>query len=327
MSSIDVLIPCYQYGRYLRSSVTSVLGQDVSNLRILILDNGSTDNSVEVAQQLASEDQRIEVVARRTNLGPQASFNEGIDWAEADYYMQLDADDLLAPGALRRAMLVMDQNPNLTFTYGSQALLYPDGSVYLGGISCFLPREDRARASDGLAAVLLELDDSQFMAGKDAIAAMRRQSDHSARDELARMDGWTVWSGQDFIAHHCRVPVNMVGAPTVVRRTSAQKKAGYYCAKLPYYDDMEMSLRLATLGDVAQSAAVQGFRRIHATSHGRWFTSVILRDFQERDAVFDVVFDGAKSRGPRAIALHRQATRSLAAHAYWSAVSHLVRGK
>src|SRR5262245_3553031 len=104
MSSVDVVIPCYQYGRFLRECVSSVLTQGVSHIRVLIIDNASTDGSAEIARQLAAEDSRIEVAAHSHNVGPTASYNEGIDWASAEYFVLLDADDLLAPGCLARAL-------------------------------------------------------------------------------------------------------------------------------------------------------------------------------------------------------------------------------
>jgi len=118
-ASVDIVIPCYQYGRFLPDCVTSVLRQNVDALRILIIDNASTDDSVAVARRLAAPDGRIEVRARRKNLGPHASFNEGVDWAASDYVMILCADDLLAPGALERAVAVMEQNPDVSFAIGA----------------------------------------------------------------------------------------------------------------------------------------------------------------------------------------------------------------
>ncbi len=97
-ASVDVAIPCYPYGGFMRDCVTSVLTQAIRDVRVLIIDNASTDDSVEVALQIAAEDPRVEVIARRRNLGPHASFNEGIDWARATYFLVLCADDLLAPG-------------------------------------------------------------------------------------------------------------------------------------------------------------------------------------------------------------------------------------
>jgi glycosyltransferase involved in cell wall biosynthesis len=129
MASVDVAVPSYQYGRYLRGCVTSVLNQGIDDVRVLIIDNASTDDSLEVANQLAKEDSRVEVVAHRKNAGHLASFNEGIDWASADYFMVLCADDLLAPGALARAVSLMETHPNVNLTFGREFTVFSDTPV------------------------------------------------------------------------------------------------------------------------------------------------------------------------------------------------------
>jgi glycosyltransferase involved in cell wall biosynthesis len=125
MTSIDVAIPNYNYGRFLRECVESVLSQNVPSLRILIIDNASTDNSCEIAQQLATEDRRIHLVRHPSNLGHQASFNEAIDWAESDLFMILCADDILTEGSLARALAVMRETPQVTFAFGGLAVNPP----------------------------------------------------------------------------------------------------------------------------------------------------------------------------------------------------------
>ena len=129
MATVDVVVPCYQYGRFLRGCVTSILEQGIEGVRVLIIDNASTDNTAEVACALAAEDPRVEVVTRRQNLGHLASFNQGIDWATADYFMVLCADDLLAPGALRRAIIVMEQHPAVNLTFGRELVIDSESSV------------------------------------------------------------------------------------------------------------------------------------------------------------------------------------------------------
>ncbi len=119
MASVDVAIPCYQHGRFLRDCVLSVLDQGITDLRILIIDNASTDGSADVARQLASEDERVQVSVHAVNLGPHASFNEGVDWAAGDYFMILCSDDLLAPGALAHMVDVMERHPDAAFAYGN----------------------------------------------------------------------------------------------------------------------------------------------------------------------------------------------------------------
>jgi len=119
MASVDIAIPCYQHGRFLRDCVESVLQQGIKDTRIVIIDNASTDDSVDIARQLAIEDPRVTLIAHARNLGPHASFNEGVSWASADYCMVLCADDLLAPGSLTRAVSIMNQLPELSFAYGT----------------------------------------------------------------------------------------------------------------------------------------------------------------------------------------------------------------
>lgn len=120
MASVDIVIPCYNYGRFLPRSVESVLSQNVRDLRIIIIDNASTDDSVDVAQRLMRMDSRIALVRHAVNLGPHASFNEGIDLAGADYFMILCADDLLADGVLSRAIDILEVCPQAAFLLGAE---------------------------------------------------------------------------------------------------------------------------------------------------------------------------------------------------------------
>jgi glycosyltransferase involved in cell wall biosynthesis len=121
MASIDVVIPNYRYGRYLRCAVESVLRQGIDRLRVLIIDNASDDDSVAVARALVASDPRIALRARERNLGPHASFNEGIDWAEAEYMLILCSDDYLLDGALSRAIAVLEANRKAGMALGLEA--------------------------------------------------------------------------------------------------------------------------------------------------------------------------------------------------------------
>lgn len=118
MAKFDVLVPCYNYGRFLTDCVRSVLDQSIADVRILIIDDASSDSSVEIARGLAESDPRVNVVAHASNKGHIATYNEGIEWADSDYFLLLSADDLLVPGAFERAASVMDSRPEVGLTYG-----------------------------------------------------------------------------------------------------------------------------------------------------------------------------------------------------------------
>jgi glycosyltransferase involved in cell wall biosynthesis len=119
MKSVDVVIPCYNYARFLRSCVTTVLQQDGVNVRVLVIDDGSPDNTPEVCRALAVEDSRVSYRRHEPNQGFFPTINEGLfGWASAEYCMLLSADDALAPGALARATTLMNLHPDVGMVYG-----------------------------------------------------------------------------------------------------------------------------------------------------------------------------------------------------------------
>ncbi len=118
MAKIDIVVPCYNYGRYLRACVCSILKQSVQDVRVLIIDDASADETLAVAHELAEADPRVAIISHKQNRGHIDTYNEGIAWASSDYFMLLSADDLLMPGALARATAVLDANPDVVLTYG-----------------------------------------------------------------------------------------------------------------------------------------------------------------------------------------------------------------
>ena len=126
MSSVQVLIPCYNYGRYLPGAVNSALSQQGVTVKVTIIDDASTDDSASVATRLAQLDSRIEVLRHATNKGHIATYNDGLARVTADYMVLLSADDLLTPGALQRATNLMDAHPNVGLVYGHPVVFRDD---------------------------------------------------------------------------------------------------------------------------------------------------------------------------------------------------------
>jgi glycosyltransferase involved in cell wall biosynthesis len=115
---VSIVVPCYNYGHYLATCVDSVLSQPGVTVDILIIDDASPDGSAEVARRLADQDERIRTICHSRNRGHIATYNEGLFKAEGDYVLLLSADDMLAPGALRRATALMQAHPSVGLVYG-----------------------------------------------------------------------------------------------------------------------------------------------------------------------------------------------------------------
>ena len=113
---------------------------------------------------------------------------------------------------------------------------------------------------------------------------------------------WRVSTGTEFIRRLCSKGYNFVANPTVVRRTRIQKSIGYYDPDLTYANDMNMWLRLATRGKVAETSAVQGIRRVHPGQMTQAYRETPVIDLIEHLNNFEHFFrheGGAVAKRPK----------------------------
>lgn len=107
---VSVIIPAYNAERTLEATVRSALVQTWRNLEVIIVDDGSKDNTLERAR--AIKDERVSVLTR-PNGGVAAARNTGIRAAQGKYVALLDADDLWVPHKLERQLMVLENEPNV----------------------------------------------------------------------------------------------------------------------------------------------------------------------------------------------------------------------
>ena len=258
--TVSVFVPSYNYGRFLSECVGSVLSQEGANVKVLIIDDASTDETPRVAEELRRQDSRVDYIRHARNQGHIATYNEGIDWADGDYTVLLSADDLLTPGSLRRSTQILEAHPTATFAYGR-------------GVP-FRPGQKRPKP---------------------------RVESRGGR--------FHVWSGDRWIDAICRRARNDIASPEVVVRTAAQKRAGGYRPELPRAGDLEMWLRLASLGSVGRVVdSDQAYYRLHDNAmHNSRMTTAVEYTAQ-RKAAFDRFFDDSSSHDAQLAARRRTTT-------------------
>lgn len=113
-SRVAVVIPCYNYGRYLGNALDSLKMQTYQPDEIIIVDDGSTDTTQEVAKAYASENTRI---VRQDNVGVAHARNFGISLANSEFVVCLDADDLLEPEYIETCRDTLTQDRRLGIAY------------------------------------------------------------------------------------------------------------------------------------------------------------------------------------------------------------------
>lgn len=113
MPLVSVIMPCYNNASYVGAALESVLSQDYPNFEVIVVDDGSTDNSVAVLEQFGD---RITVI-QQPNQGPAAARNNGLKAASGKYVAFNDSDDFWLPGKLSAQITYLEQNPDIGLCY------------------------------------------------------------------------------------------------------------------------------------------------------------------------------------------------------------------
>lgn len=108
MDLISVIIPIYNAGKYLRPCLDSVIGQTYSNLQIILINDGSKDNSLEICREYAQKDARIHIIDQ-PNAGVSAARNRGIAEAKGEWLSFIDSDDYLELDAYEHCMKIIKE--------------------------------------------------------------------------------------------------------------------------------------------------------------------------------------------------------------------------
>lgn len=122
---VCVIIPVYNGARYLAESIESVLAQTWSDRSIVVVDDGSSDESAEIAAGYPE----VRVI-RQANAGVSASRNRALRETRSDYVVFLDSDDRLLPQALSIGVALLDASPELGFVFGFNELIDASGQRY-----------------------------------------------------------------------------------------------------------------------------------------------------------------------------------------------------
>lgn len=111
---ISVVMPSYNHGQFIHEAIESVLSQNYPHVELLVMDGGSTDNTLEILQSYGSQ---INFVSEKDN-GQADAINRGLQRVRGDILCWLNSDDLLEPGALSTVAYLFENKPDVEFIYG-----------------------------------------------------------------------------------------------------------------------------------------------------------------------------------------------------------------
>ena len=119
MSLVSVIIPCHNYGNYLYESVGSIIGQIYKNIEIIIVNSGSKDNTIKIAEDLVNKYRNIKLYNTVDSGGPAIPRNIGIQNSNGEYIMCLDPDDKISDNYIFESVKLLESNKQYSICYSN----------------------------------------------------------------------------------------------------------------------------------------------------------------------------------------------------------------
>ncbi len=129
---LDVIMPTYNDGKYLKDAIESILSQTFKDFRFIIINDASTDNTSEIVKGF--KDPRIIYIENKENKGLPKNLNDAIKSSTAKYIARMDGDDISEPGRLEKQVSFLDGNPKYVMC-GTQGFVIDERGQAIGKLS------------------------------------------------------------------------------------------------------------------------------------------------------------------------------------------------
>ncbi len=174
---ISIVLPTYNGARYLATSIESCMAQTYPHWELIIINDCSTDNTLEIANAFAEKDQRIRVVSNEQNLKLPMSLNKGFGLANGEYFTWTSDDNYYSKDALAVMLETLQQQPAATLVYADETLIDDDGKVtgiwQMGDVNqqvatwkgcggCFLYKRNMQQVLKGYDPAMFMIEDYDF---------------------------------------------------------------------------------------------------------------------------------------------------------------------
>jgi glycosyltransferase involved in cell wall biosynthesis len=249
---VSIVIPVYNGARYLKYSVQSILEQDYPNIELLVLDDGSTDNTVDILKNYGSS----VFWETHENMGQAATLNKGWEMAEGEILSYLSVDDLLEPNAVSASIEYLLANPDIIMTYGDYALIDDNNNLIRNVVA------PEFNYSDLLAKVIIQPGPGIFF----------------RREGFLKIGGWDTalrqmpdldyWLRLGLLGSFARIPLSLASFRVHEDSqtfTESSKEKSEECLQVmnKYFSNVQLPSYLRTLEGAAYSSAHIIAARLH----------------------------------------------------------------
>lgn len=129
MDKLNVFMPCYNAEPYLKDAVESILNQEYRDFKLIAIDDGSKDNSLQILDKFAEGDNRVRIYQNEKNQGVAYTRNRGIELCDSEFIAFMDADDIAPKKRLKIQMSFLDKNPDVDGVFGNYQKITENGDM------------------------------------------------------------------------------------------------------------------------------------------------------------------------------------------------------
>lgn len=126
---VSVLIPAYNYAHYIGEAIQSVLDQTFDDFELIVFDNQSTDDTVEIVNKFMEKDRRVKLIVNQTNVGMFRNYNEALLHSHGEYIKFLNADDKFHPEILARFVKILDEEESVSLVTSSRQEFHDSSKI------------------------------------------------------------------------------------------------------------------------------------------------------------------------------------------------------
>src|SRR5947207_2666357 len=128
MPAVSLILPTWNRARFISAAIGSILRQTFRDFELVVIDDGSSDDTVEVARRAAADDPRVRIITS-DHGGVSRATNAAAQFCTGKYFGGVDSDDAITPTALEETVAFLDANPSVGMVYSDYLMMDESGNV------------------------------------------------------------------------------------------------------------------------------------------------------------------------------------------------------
>ena len=246
---VSILLPTYNCERFIVDAIKSVLAQSFDDWELIVIDDGSTDNTSDIVREFSGTDNRIRYIKNEKNLGIQKSLNRGLKESKGEYIARIDDDDeWIDVGKIEKQVKFLDENPDYVLVGTGTIVVDASGNEMYRFLAPAMDKNVRGR--------MLSMNcftHSSVMFRKDAVLKL---GGYGESEEVRHVEDYDLWLRLGLVGKLANLPI--YGVKFRIRRGALSESN-----KMEQFKkDLELARRFKDIYPNYFLAILRGYARV-----------------------------------------------------------------